>query len=65
MILRQEKTHDWLDRTESEAKEHLRLAETHWIEFCKAVDAIQKSELWKQKAKTWHEYVRITWNQNP
>lgn len=64
MILRQENTHDWLTRTEIEAKEHLRLAETHWIEFCKAVDAIQKSGFWKQKAKTWHEYVRITWNRD-
>lgn len=62
MIIRQETPNDWLDRTEKEASEHLRLAKIHWIEFCKDANAINESDLYKMKAQTWHDYVRLTWD---
>jgi len=62
MIVRQEEPHVWLDRNKKQAAQHLKNALTEWINFCKIALDIQASKLWKQEAKTWHDYVRATWN---
>lgn len=57
-----ETTTQWLDTQEVKAREHFENAIDHWIKFVEIALEIQTSGAWKQRAKTWAEYVRQTWD---
>lgn len=62
-IVSQDTAHARLQALETTSKRHLVDAANHWMAFRVIAQEIKDNELYKlSEHKTWHEYVRATWD---